>query len=337
MSTATAIAHPNIALVKYWGKRDSALNLPATGSLSMTLDAFPTRTTVTVDAGLDRDEFTLDGQLVEGQAADRVTRFLDLVRERSGSAARVRVRSVNTVPSSAGLASSAAGFAALAGASATAYGLELDQRSLSRLARRGSGSAARSVIPGFALWHAGATDEESFAEPLDAPDLAMVVVTVDRAEKPVPSRDAMRRTALTSPFYPAWITSTEASLRAAVDACRDGDVERLGRIAETNALRMHAAIQACDPPIRYLTPASLRVLDGVEGLRRDGVDAYATADAGPNVVVLCRPGDADVVRDRLTGLGELIITRPGPGLRSLPLDDDRGDAQRGARTAVGRQ
>jgi diphosphomevalonate decarboxylase len=297
----------------------------------MTLDAFPTRTTVTLEPALNHDEFTLDGQPVEGETADRVTRFLDLVREQAGNAVRARVRSVNTVPSSAGLASSAAGFAALAGASASAYGLDLDQRSLSRLARRGSGSAARSVIPGFALWHAGTTDEESFAEPLDAPDLAMVVVTVDRAEKPVPSRAAMSRTALTSPFYPSWITSTETSLLAAVDACRDGDVERLGRIAETNALRMHAAIQACDPPIRYLTPASIRVFDAVERLRRDGVDSYATADAGPNVVVVCRPGDADVVRDGLTGFGELIITRPGPGLRTLSLDDD---AQRGARGAV---
>ncbi|MFT4136612.1 diphosphomevalonate decarboxylase [Microbacterium sp.] len=313
MTVATARAHPNIALVKYWGKRDAAQNLPATGSLSMTLDVFPTTTTVALDETLDADAFTLNGRAASGVPRERVIRFLDLVRERAGSTTRARVSSTNTVPSGAGLASSASGFAALAGAAAAAYGLDLDQRALTRLARRGSGSAARSIVAGFAVWHAG-DDEHSFAEPVDAPALAMVVATVDASEKPVSSRDAMRRTALTSPYYPAWISSTEQSLRAALAACRDGDVARLGRIAETNALRMHAAIQASDPPIRYLSPASIAILDRVEALRADGVGAFATADAGPNVVVLCRPGDADAVRAALAGLAELIVAHPGPGL-----------------------
>lgn len=315
MSIATAIAHPNIALVKYWGKRDAALNLPATGSLSMTLDVFPTTTTVELDERLGHDEFVFNGTPAEGVPLDRVTVFLDIVRERAGAQTRARVTSVNTVPSAAGLASSAAGFAALAGAASVAYGLGLDERALTCLARRGSGSASRSVIGGFAVWHAADTDEESFAEAIDAPELAMVIATVDATEKPVSSRVAMQRTRRTSPFYPAWITSTEASLRDALAACAGGDLDRLGRIAETNALRMHALIQSCDPPIRYLTPASLTILDRVEDLRARGFGAYATADAGPNVVVLCRPSDADAVRDALAGLATLTTALPGPGLR----------------------
>lgn len=315
MNTATAIAHPNIALVKYWGKRDADLNLPATGSLSVTLDVFPTETTVTLDPALDHDEFTLNGRAAPGIPTQRVTGFLDIVRDLAGKATRARVTSVNTVPSAAGLASSAAGFAALAGAASAAFGLSLDERALTRLARRGSGSASRSVIPRYAVWHAADTDEESFAEAIDAPDLALVVATVDATEKPVSSREAMRRTIATSPFYPAWVTSTEESLRQAIDACHDGDLDRLGRIAETNALRMHALIQSCDPPIRYLTAASVTILDRVAELRARGIAAYATIDAGPNIVVISRPADVEEVRASLEGLADLVITGPGPGLR----------------------
>lgn len=316
MTTATARAHPNIALVKYWGKADTALNLPATGSLSMTLDVFPTTTTVTPAPGAAADEVVLNGVVHDGVVRDRVARFLDVVRERAGARTAARVESVNTVPSAAGLASSASGFAALAAAASAAYGLDLDRTALSRLARRGSGSAARSVIPGFAVWHAG-DDATSFAEPVETLDLAMVVVVVDDHEKTVPSREAMRRTALTSPFYPAWISSTEDSLAAALDACRTGDVERLGRITEVNALRMHAVIQSCDPPVRYLSPTSVALFDLAASLRADGVPAYATADAGPNVVLLCASADADAVSTAAAALAPTVIARPGPGVEVL--------------------
>lgn len=312
MTSATATAHPNIALVKYWGKRDSDLNLPATGSLSMTLDIFPTTTTVTVDESSAGDTLVFGGVERSDGPAQRVTRFLDLVRQLAGSDRYARVETVNTVPSAAGLASSASGFAALAVAASAAYGLDLDIPALSRLARRGSGSASRSVIPGFAIWQAGDDDATSFAEPIAAPDLAMVVAMVEKREKPVSSREAMRRTILTSPYYSAWVESTAETLDAAALACADGDVERLGRITEVNALRMHALIQSCDPPIRYLTPVSVEIFDRVAALRESGVGAWATADAGPNVVVLTRPDDVPAVTAALDGLAELAVARPGP-------------------------
>lgn len=314
MTEATATAHPNIALVKYWGKADTELNLPATGSLSMTLDVFPTTTTMTLDDSLTADEFVLNDTVRDGVPAQRTARFLDLVRALAGSGVHARVVSQNTVPSAAGLASSAAGFAALAGAAASAYGLDLDESALSRLARRGSGSASRSIFGGFAVWRAG-TDETSVAEQIDAPGhLAMVVAIVDAAEKPVSSREAMKRTALTSPFYPAWITSTAQTLDAALEACRDRDVARLGRITESNALRMHAVIQGADPSIRYLSPTSVAVFDRIETMRAEGLEAYGTADAGPNVVALCRAADAEAVAAQLSPLAQTVIARPGPGL-----------------------
>ncbi|MGO2860799.1 MAG: diphosphomevalonate decarboxylase [Brevibacterium sp.] len=317
MRTTTARAYPNIALVKYWGKRDEARILPAAGSLSMTLDAFETTTTVVPAPGRATDILELDGEVADEEATRRITAFLDHVRALAGSEQRVIVRSTNSVPTGAGLASSASGFAALATAAAAAFDLDLDDRALSRLARLGSGSACRSTVPGVAVWHAG-DDETSFAEPVEAPDMRMVVVTVDPGRKAISSRTAMRLTAATSPFYDAWVTSTEQSLADMVEACEDKDFTRIGEITESHGLRMHALIQSTMPPIRFLRPQSIAIYDAVEKLRETGIEAYSTADAGPNVVVLVRPGDAEAVATALNGYGQIRIVGPGPGAQLLP-------------------
>ncbi|KTR83918.1 diphosphomevalonate decarboxylase [Leucobacter chromiiresistens] len=319
MTTATARAFPNIALVKYWGKQDEDLILPVAGSLSLTLDAFPTTTTVALDAGARSDAFALNGAEASSDATRRVTRFLDRVRELAGSEARAVVTSTNEAPTGAGLASSASGFAALATAAAAAYGLDLDRRDLSRLARRGSGSASRSLVDGLAVWHAG-DDAHSYAEGVSGPDMRMVIVTVDTAQKAVSSRAAMRRSALTSPFFPAWISSTEESLAAMLEACAADDFTRVGRITETHALRMHAVIQSCDPPIRYLAPTSVAVFDAVAALRDQGLEAYATADAGPNVAVIVRPDQAEDLRDALQGFGSVRLVGAGAGAQLVAPD-----------------
>ena len=311
--TATAVAHPNIALVKYWGKADASLALPATGSVSMGLDVFPTTTTVTVGNTAD-DTLTLNGSVSTDGALVRVTEFLDLVRDLAGSSARASVVSENTVPTGAGLASSASGFAALATAASAAYGLDLSVRDLSRLARRGSGSATRSIPGRVAVWHAG-DDQGSYAEPIPAPPMAMVVVTIDAGPKPIGSREAMRRTIATSPFYPAWVTSTTETVGDMLDACAAGDFTRIGEITESNALRMHATIEGAFPPIRYLNARSVAVFDAVAELRAAGVEAYATADAGPNVVVLTKPEDRGAVASALAGIGDVIESGTGPGAR----------------------
>ncbi|MCM6778449.1 diphosphomevalonate decarboxylase [Nocardia sp. CDC159] len=319
---ATAVAHPNIALVKYWGKRDESWILPVNGSLSMTLDIFPTTTTVRVDPSIAADIVSVDGRSAPRAAANRVSEFLDLVRTLADSNARAMVDTVNTVPTGAGLASSASGFAALAMAAAHAYGLALDRRDLSRLARRGSGSACRSVYGGFVEWHAGrgtgcAGNDSSYAEQIDATslDAAMVIALVDHRPKPVPSRIAMRHTAATSPLYRAWVESCTddlARIRAAIAA---GDLGLVGRIAEHNALGMHATMLAARPAVRYLLARSLAVLDRIVWLRECGVAVHATVDAGPNVVALCGRADADEVAAALGELGDDVTTHvaaPGP-------------------------
>lgn len=317
MSIASARAFPNIALVKYWGKRDEALMLPAAGSLSLTLDAFPTTTTVEVRDGLTEDSFSLNGSDQSDDSLSRVVKFLELVRTMAGSSRYALVTSLNEAPTGAGLASSASGFAALAVAAAAAYGLDLDRSALSRLARRGSGSAARSLVAGIAVWHAGDGDETSFAEPVEAPEMSMIIVTVDSRQKAISSRTAMRRTALTSPFYKGWVETTEQSLEAMLEACRDRDFSRIGRITETHAMRMHAVIQSADPPIRYLSPTSIAIFDAVAALREAGVEAYATADAGPNIAVISRPEDAQAVADALVQYGAVRIVGAGAGAELL--------------------
>ncbi|MGW1279633.1 diphosphomevalonate decarboxylase [Streptomyces tsukubensis] len=327
-SGSTAVAHPNIALIKYWGKRDEELVVPCVDSLSMTLDILPTTTTVTLCPQGRPDRVTFDGSPAEGERRHRIIAFVDLVRELAGRSDPVLVETRNAVPTGAGLASSASGFAALAVAATAAYSLRLDPTALSRLARRGSASAARSVFGGFALCHAGhgvgaAADLSSYAEPVPLPDFdpAMVIAVVSTSAKAVSSRAAMRRTVETSPLYRAWAASGRADLTDIRAALRRGDLAAVGEITERNALGMHATMLAARPAVRYFSPATMAVLDSVLQLRRDGVPAYATMDAGPNVKVLCPPEAADRVAEAVRGAvpdGSVLIARRGPGARLLP-------------------
>ncbi|MGP5655522.1 diphosphomevalonate decarboxylase [Candidatus Corynebacterium faecigallinarum] len=312
--SVTAVAHANIALIKYWGKADAELILPVTPSLSLTLDALYTTTTVTFGAEPGTDTATLDGEPVTGKAMARITALLDLVRQRAGIAAAAQVTSVNTVPTAAGLASSASGFAALAGAAAAAAGLDLDDRELSRLARRGSGSASRSIYGGLAMWHAGFDDESSYAEPVDDPtdlasSLAMVVLVLNAGEKSVSSRDGMAHTVETSPEYWPWVESHKNDLAGALEAVAAGDLATLGEIAERNAAGMHRTMQTAVPPVDYLTDASRAALAAVKAAREAGLPAWATMDAGPNVKVLTTADKVEELDDWLKN--HLADTVPG--------------------------
>ena len=317
--TATASANTNIALIKYWGKADEALAIPTTSSLSLTLDGTQTTTTVCFDGGTgDQDTVTINGSAPSGTARDRVVRFLDLVRARAGLTTPATVTSSSTVPLAAGLASSAAGFAALAAAASRAAGMSLDDRALSRLARRGSGSATRSVFGGLVLWNAGSDDETSYAEPVDCDlGLAMVVVVLSDGSKTISSTTAMRQTMTASPLYPAWVEASREDLRAALAAVRARDLPRLGEVVEGNALGMHAAMIASRPSIMYWLPRTVEVLHTIRGMRDEGFGVWATIDAGPNVKVLTSGNDAEqvaaVLRDRIPG-ATVSVRYPGGGV-----------------------
>jgi len=302
VAVTTARANVNLALVKYWGKRDPALNLPATGSISITLGGLSVETDVAFgDTGDDRLE--IQGEPAAGEEASRLATFLDLVRSEAGLRAGARVSTRATVPRGIGLASSAATFAALALAATRAAGLALEPPALSVLARRGSGSAARSVYGGFVEWHRGKRQDgsDSLAEPLAPPDhwdIRVVVAVTDAAPKAVSSRVGMARAA-SSPLYPAWVEGAEADLAEARAAIRSRDLEALGLLAEHSALKMHAVGLGARPPLLYWRGATIECMHRVWALRQEGTRAFLSIDAGPQVKVLCVPGDAPRVADAL--------------------------------------
>jgi diphosphomevalonate decarboxylase len=307
---ATARARANIALVKYWGKADAVLNVPAVGSVSITLDNLYSETSVEFDASLDCDSLTLDGS-ADATALERVTACVDLLRERAGIDTRVRVVSRNNFPTGAGLASSASGFAALVAAGAAALDLSLSPKALSVLARRGSGSAARSVFGGYVEMHAGtrADGSDSFAEPLleaAAWPLRVVVAITSRDRKRVGSTAAMHASAETSPYYPAWLATSAADICAAKAAIGDRDFAALGAVAERSCLKMHALAMSSSPPIIFWNSATIACIDAVRTLREDGFGVFLTIDAGPQVKVVCVPEDAATVADALRGISGVV-------------------------------
>ena len=290
----TAISHPNLALVKYWGKADTKLNLPATPSLGISLASLRSRVQVWLDGVTDSVE--LDGRRHDPV---RYQSFLDAVRDRCGIRSGFRIRAYNDFPTAAGLASSSSGFAALAVACTTACGVNLPDSDLSALARIGSASAARAVFGGFVTLPAGALVARPLVSAESWPDLRVVVTVVSSSAKPIGSREAMEQVRKTSPAYDGWVTVSPRLYREAVTAVRDRDLMRLGSVMRKSYSRMFATMLAADPPIRYWLPETLILLAAVENLRDQGVSAWETMDAGPQVKVLCLNEDAKRVAETL--------------------------------------
>lgn len=320
---ATAKAHTNIALIKYWGKRDEPLILPMNNSLSLTLDGFHTTTSVAFQDRLTADQFYLNNRLVEGAESRRVSIFLDLIRKEAGRTdVCAEVHSTNHVPTAAGFASSASGFAALAAAASKAIGLPVNEQELSILTRQGSGSACRSIYGGFVEWEKGtkADGSDSHAVPVapaDHWDLRVAAVVLSSDEKKVLSREGMKRTVDTSPFYPAWVQSIPDDLEAIKEGIAEKDFEKVGEISEANCLRMHATTLAANPPFSYWHSTTLSIMQAVRQLRSDGIPAFFTIDAGPNVKVLYTPEHEDIIRNTLQnvpGVHDIKVSRPGQGV-----------------------
>jgi diphosphomevalonate decarboxylase len=325
---ACAQAQPNIALVKYWGKRDTALNLPTAGSLSITLEKPRTRTRVRFDASLTEDRFLLNGRFEAAQLA-RVTRCLDLLRARVGVSMRAEVDSENTFPPSAGLASSASGFAALVVAVDAALGLKLSDADRAIYARRCSGSAARSIFGGYVEWAQGqrADGLDSVAHsllPASAWPLRVVVAITSRREKDVGSTEGMNHTAATSPYQRAWVETQDHDLADARAAISARDFERLAEVSEHSCLKMHALALAARPGLLYWNGATVECLHHIRALRAQGVPVFFTVDAGPHVVAVCEPAATARVRAALgqvSGVLDVIETGLGDGARVIEADN----------------
>jgi diphosphomevalonate decarboxylase len=316
-----AVAHANVALSKYWGKRPGGGKIPAVPSLSVTLAGLETRTRVVFDAALEEDRFALDGVDTASEPRARVVELLDRVRFAAGETRRAEVRSQNDFPTASGLASSASGFAALALAATRAAGLGWDAARVSDLARRSSASAARSVFGGFvelAAGGAGARDEDLLsARAVAGPDhlpLAILVCVTTEARKAVGSSEGMARTLSMSPYAAAWLEEAPRLHVRLRDALLARDFGEVGALAEASALAMHASAIAAG--VTYWNGATLEALVALRGLRAAGTAAFASIDAGPHVKVLVQPDDAPRVRavmETVPGVLRILAAHPGEG------------------------
>ncbi|TAK14242.1 MAG: diphosphomevalonate decarboxylase [Anaerolineae bacterium] len=322
-NSASAIAHPNIAFIKYWGNRDEALRIPSNGSISMNLDGLETRTTVEFNPSLSKDALFLNGKKSGVLATERVTALLDRVRSLASITTRARVTSENNFPTGSGIASSASAFAALAIAASAAAGLELDESALSRLARTGSGSASRSVPAGFVEWLPGKSDANSYALSIAPPnhwDLLDLIVIVSQGHKKTGSTGG-HRLASTSPLQTARISAAPARLEECRRALLARDFSALAHIVELDSNIMHAVMMTSTPPLFYWKPATLAVIERVTALRAAGLDVCYTIDAGPNVHVITTGASAKRARRELlqvSGVIEVLTARPGGPARIAP-------------------
>jgi diphosphomevalonate decarboxylase len=294
----SAFAPSNIALCKYWGKRNDELNLPVTSSLSVSLGKLGSKVTISPRQKSDLVELNGKRLASDSSFARRVSEFLDLFRPDRQTF--FKVVALNTIPTAAGFASSASGFAAMTLALNQLFGWKLNGRELSVLSRLGSGSACRSVYAGFVEWRAGkrADGMDSCALPLKSkwPDLRMGLVVVSDKEKSIGSRPAMKRTLETSALYRSWPAKVAKDLPLLKTAIRHRDFPTLGKVAESNALAMHATMFDAKPPVIYWLPESVLAMRKVWRLRQSGLHVYFTMDAGPNLKVLFLKKDTATVK-----------------------------------------
>lgn len=303
--SARAFAPSNIALCKYWGKRNVELNLPITGSLSISLGNHGTTTALKLsDSG--RDEVILNGEPLDKNSAfcKRLSLFLNLFREEGGWSLEVSTDS--NIPTAAGLASSASGFAALILAMDKLFGWDLPLKDLSILARLGSGSACRSLWQGFVEWHVGHEEDgmDSHGEELPYPwqEFCIGILLLSTKEKQISSTVAMQRTLSTSSFYSLWPQKVAQDIATIHSAIKAKDFLSLGQCAESNALAMHATMLTSWPPISYATPETMAEMHHIWHLRSEGLPLFFTQDAGPNLKLLFLESIEDVVKEQFPRL-----------------------------------
>jgi diphosphomevalonate decarboxylase len=320
MKPAAAYANANIALVKYWGKNDSDLNIPIVSSLSMTLDNFGT--TVLISSANSTHELLIDGQLVFTGPFLRLVSYLEQIRQLFHYKKYLRIETKSTIPLASGLASSSSFYAALALALNEHLCLDLNQHELSKIARIGSGSAARSIFSGFAGLIGGPNidHENAYAFPLETNknlDLAMIIAIISKKEKIISSRDAMNITKKTSPYFASFVENHHDDFTKAMSALKYGAFEELGEVMEQSTLKMFATMWTAIPAINYWHQNTLALVNLVMDLRKDlGAIAYFTMDAGANVKILCQTKNLALVINQIKEsllVDDIRFSRPGRG------------------------
>ena len=325
--SAKVFSPTNIALAKYWGKRDLKLNLPQNSSLSATLENFGTKTEVSFSDSLKKDLIVLNGTSVSEVEHPKIVKILNLIRERSNRKIYAEVITDNNFPTAAGLASSASGISALVAASVRALSLDLTISQISELCRLGSGSACRSLFSGFVEWSRGelADGSDSVARSIASVDhwpFEVLIAVTKSEKKSVLSTDAMEHSRKTSPFFADWITNAQFQCMQIKNALLNKEFELLALLTESNCLRMHSVAMSAQPSIVYWNGQTIDIIHLVQELRRNGIPLFFTIDAGPNVVIFIDPSakqKINSIKDNLNqiGVSQILETRIGHGTKPL--------------------
>ena len=310
----TVRSYANIAIIKYWGKKAEKEMVPATSSISLTLENMYTETTLSpLPADARSDEFYINGQLQNEAEHVKMSKIID--RYRPEGAGFVRIDTKNNMPTAAGLSSSSSGLSALVKACNAYFQLGLNRRELALEAKFASGSSSRSFYGPLAAW-----DKDSGEiYPVDTDlKLAMIMLVLEDQKKPISSRDGMKLCVETSTTFEEWIRQSEQDYKDMLVYLKENDFEKVGVLTEKNALAMHATTKTANPPFSYLTDASYEAMDFVRQLREQGESCYFTMDAGPNVKVLCLEKDLEHLSELLGQRYRLIVSKT----KDLSQDDD---------------
>jgi diphosphomevalonate decarboxylase len=318
----TSQSHINIALIKYWGKAQAAQNIPAVGSLSLTLAPWGTTTSIQWSQSFKAHRFELNQQVIEDI---KVFAILDELAKYAGFQGHAWVVSENSVPTASGLASSASGMSALV--HSAWHALKLGATSshalpekMIELVRKGSGSAVRSLLGGFVRLEKDGKTLSQIQGPAHFKP-AVVVAVMAQGPKEVLSRDGMTHTKLTSPYFQAWIDSHQSDLDEAQKAIEAGDLRLLGEVMEHSTAKMHALAWSARPPLRYLKGESFMLLDQLAKWKKEGIQAWSTMDAGPHIKLFCQEADAQMLENKVKSLPYVLNTlvlKPGEGTDLSP-------------------
>ncbi|MBL7150732.1 diphosphomevalonate decarboxylase [Candidatus Microgenomates bacterium] len=319
----TAKAPANIALIKYWGKKNETLRIPVNDSLAICLDKAFTMTTVEFRENLKKDKIIIDKKEAIGKEKERVIKHLNKIRKKAGIKFFAQVVSKNSFPAATGLASSASGFAALTLAGSKAVGLNLSEKELSRLARLGSGSACRSIPDGFVYWHGGNSDRNSYAYslyPLSYWNLRDLTIIIQKEKKKISSTKG-HQLAFQNPFLKARLELVKENLKKIKKAFKNKDFSLLGKVIESETLSLHSVMLTSQPALIYWQPVTLAIIHKVIDLReKRELESYFTIDAGPNVHLICQKGQEKKLKQeiqKMNGVKKIVINKPAVGARLI--------------------
>lgn len=314
---ATAVAPSNIAFIKYWGKKDEKLRLPANGSISVNLSGLKTITTVEFSDKYKIDDILINGEK-RGKEVGRVMKQLDRIKKIAKIHFKTKVISQNNFPMASGLASSASGFAALTVAATKAVGLNLSEKELTILARLGSGSACRSIPDGFVEWEEGKSHESSYARsifPSNYWDLSIIVALVESRDKKTSSTDG-HKLAETSLFFKTRLKNIDNKITTIKRLIGEKKFKEFGQLVEGEALEMHSVMLTCSPSLIYWQPTTIELMKLTQQLRKEGFPVYFTIDAGPHLFLICEKKNTSAIINKLKkirAVKKIIINQPDEG------------------------